>query len=1035
MKVKTHTSGLSRKLLSLGLVLAIVFGCLSSGMVSNIRVAEAAGSTITSMNYFSASDGPVISGSGVGSASYGFVMPIFNGGAATWEDVVGDLTVNVKVNGRWVNIDDTSFVYNQNWGHWHDGGFTGYWFIVSETTYLQLASKSNGVTLDYTLEFTNIGTAKVSSMSVTQGPELTADATGGVGFTHPIFNGDAEIPYAAVAEDLKLYVKPINSNEWINIDNNPASGWIYDNNFGHFYDGPGGFWFRIDESINVKLEAISSGASVTYTLLYNEQVRNSFNLSPYDGTTNYKADESGAVGIPLPKIDGTPALNKDLDAFVYEIKMNGEWVQLSDYSKSGFSYSGNGYNKYSDKNQWGYWVDYIYGLWFQPIQVDVELRIGFPLNGQKGGAIGNNYVTYTFVGNPNATRPDLDDYGDIVLGSPDDPHLAGNTLVWHDEFDGNSLDTSVWNYETGYYLDDNPGTWGWGNAELQWYSNSDRNVFVRDGKLNLKAYQEAKSFPQDPSRYAQYSSGKITTQNKFAFKYGRIDFRAKLPVGNGLWPALWMMPNDNVYGTWAASGEIDVMEARGRIPGSTSGALHFGGTWPANTYIGSDYAFPDGQRIDTDFHVYSVVWEEDSIKWYVDGKCFFTANSDQWFSNAAPGNPRAPFDQEFYIIMNLAVGGWFDGGITPNPGDIPATMQVDYVRVYKPGEGSGVDKVAVNGITLDRTNVTLSSKGQVITLSKTITPNNATNKNVTWESSNPGVATVYDGKVTAVSNGTATITATTVDGGFKATCLVTVNIPNKPEDPVDPVDPVEPEEPVNPGQPTEFIVGDEVRGLKRINDNLEFYINGATFADLHYWINNGVQMNVAMNPTGNGNYKYLISNLKQNDKVEYFFTYNPGNGALDTERYTYIHGVTQGNQVPTNPVETTEYRDLAQGKNVMVSGSENDTLGPEKINDGNVATRWSSNWADDAWFVVDLGKTYNINQLILNWEAAFGSRYEILVSENGVNYTRVFTQNNGVGGVETINFNWTNARYVKFQGIQRGLPYGYSLFDIKVMGK
>ncbi|MDU0330418.1 glycoside hydrolase family 16 protein [Paenibacillus sp. 3LSP] len=758
--------------------------------------AQAAETTITSMSYFSPADGPVITKSGVGQASYGFVMPIFNGGSATWNDVVQDLGVKVKVNGNWVDIDSvSSFVYNQNWGHWYDSGFTGYWFVLSATTEIQLYSKANGVTLNYTLVFQNINTTTITSMTPTQGPVITAGFTGGAGFTYPVFNNDPSIPYAAVADDLKVYVKPVNSSTWIDIDNNPASGWIYDQNFGQFTDGGGGYWFNVTESINVKLESKTSSASLVYTIIFNEPVRNSYTLTPYEGTT-FTANESGAIGLPLPKIDGGAPIASELENFVYQININGQWVDLADSSQSGFVYSAYGYNNLSSANQWGYWADYIYGLWFQPIQQDMQIRIGYPLNGQKGGNVGNNYVTYTFIGNPNAPRPDDSDQEDIPLSTPSNPNIDGLTLIWQDEFDGTQLDLSKWNYEQGYYLNDDPGTWGWGNAELQHYTDSPQNVFVQDGKLNIRALNDPKSFPQDPSRYAQYSSGKVNTKDHFSLKYGRVDFRAKLPTGNGIWPALWMLPQDQAYGTWAASGEIDVMEARGRLPGKSSGAIHFGGQWPANTHLSGEYNFPSGQTIANDFHVYSVVWEEDNIKWYVDGKFFFKATRDQWYSTAAPNNPNAPFDQPFYLIMNLAIGGNFDGGIAPGPGDIPATMQVDYVRVYKDnGNGGG---------------------GQ-----------------------NPG-------------------------------------------------------NPGDPGTPSTIVIGDQVKGLKKTGDNLLFYVNGATFADLHYKINNGVQLNVAMTPVGNGNYTYAVNNLSQGDVVEYFFTYNPGQGALDTPWQTYIHGVTQG---------------------------------------------------------------------------------------------------------------------------------------------
>ena len=1086
---------LKRRLLSLILALAMVLGGILLPVAGGAWEVQAAESTITSMTYFSTNDGPVISKSGVGTASYGFVMPIFNGGAATWENVLNDLVVNVKVNGNWVNIDNTSLVYNQNWGNWSDGGFNGYWFTVSETTYLRLASKTSGVTLDYTLVFTNIEKATITSMTATQGPLITAGVTGSVGFTYPIFNGNAAIPYAAVAEDLKVYVKTVSSSVWIDIDNNAASGWIYDRNFGQFTDGGGGYWFTVDESIHVKLESKTSHASLIYTITYTEPVRNTYNLTPYDGT-NFVASETGAIGIPLPKIDGSAAVKSELGKFVYEIKVNGQWVELGNFSQSGFSYSANGYNNLSDANQWGYWADYIYGLWFQPIQVNMEIRIGYPLNGQVGGNIGNNYVTYTFVGNPNAPRPDVSDLGNIELGTTDNSNIEGMNLIWNDEFNGTSLDTSVWNYNTGYYINDDPNSWGWGNNELEHYTNSTKNVFLENGNLNIKAYEEPKSFPQDPNRYALYSSGKITTKDNFSMKYGRIDIRAKLPKGNGVWPALWMLPNDDTYGSWAASGEIDIMEAKGRLPGITSGALHFGGQWPVNRYISGEYVFPNGQTFDSDYHVYSLVWEEDNLKWYVDGKCFFKVTREQWYSVSAPNNPNAPFDKEFYIIMNLAIGGHFDGGLVPDASDIPATMQVDYVRAYKVAGGENPVNVPVTGITLDRNTATLSSVGQTLLLGKTITPNNATNKNVTWNSSNTQVATVNGGQVTAISNGTTTITATTSDGGYISSCVITVNISqniavtgvslNMTSTEVIVGDTTQLNAIILPANATNknvtwtvangsiatvdntgkvtgimagttivtvntedgnkiasctvtvkanettVMIGDEVKGLTKTGNNIEFYVKGAIFADLHYKVNNGVQLNVAMISGGNSNYTYLLKNLNYGDVIEYFFTYNPGQGALDTPTLTYVHGVTQGTViVPENPPTIIN---VALGKTVTSSGIENETVAASNLTDNNVDTRWGSNFADNAWFTIDLGNHYNVKQLILNWEAAYGKQYEIFVSVDGVNYTSIYKQTNGIGGIETLNFNTVNARYVKLQGSLRALPYGYSLWDVKVMG-
>lgn len=865
--------GFTRKVWGLFLALVMLSGI---GLLPASKV-QAAGTTITSMAYFSAADGPVITKSGVGQASYGFVMPVFNGGAASWSDVSGDLGVNVKVGGNWVDIDSAGgYVYNQNWGHWSDGGLNGYWFTLTATTEIQLYSKANsGVTLDYTLVFQNVNKTAITSMTPTQGPELTASFTGGSGFTYPVFNNDSGLIYDAVADDLKLYVKPVGSSEWIDINNNAASGWIYDSNFGQFTEGGGGYWFKVTESINVKLESKTTSASLIYTINFNEPVRNSFVISAYDGTT-YTADNSGAIGLPLPKIDGGAPIGSELGNFVYQIKKDGQWVDLSSSGESGFLYAGNGYNNMSAANQWGYWADYIYGLWFKPIQENMEIRIGYPLNGQSGGDVGSNYVYYNFIGNPNAPRPDESDQNDIAVGTPSDPAIAGMNLIWQDEFSGTALDRSKWNYETGYYLGEDPNTWGWGNAELQHYTNSTENVFVSDGQLNIRALNDHRSFPQDPNRYAQYSSGKINTKNVMSLKYGRVDIRAKLPTGDGIWPALWMLPEDSVYGTWAASGEIDIMEARGRLPGAVSGTIHFGGQWPLNSYLGGEYQFPQDQTIASDYHVYSVVWEDDSIKWYVDGKFFFKASREQWYSAAAPNNPNAPFDQPFYLIMNLAVGGNFDGGRTPDPSDIPATMQVDYVRVYKESSGGenpgNPGNVPVSGVTVTPSSSQIEV-GQNLQLTANVAPSDATNKEVAWSVSDTSVASVNaDGSVTGLAPGTVTVTATTADGSKTAGSTITVISP----------------------PPTTVVIGDSVRGLNKTGNNLLFYVNGATFADLHYRINNGGQLNVAMTSTGNGNYTYPLLNLQEGDTVEYFFTYNPGQGALDTPWQTYVHGVTQG---------------------------------------------------------------------------------------------------------------------------------------------
>lgn len=263
----------------------------------------------------------------------------------------------------------------------------------------------------------------------------------------------------------------------------------------------------------------------------------------------------------------------------------------------------------------------------------------------------------------------------------------GYTLVWNDEFDGETLDSAKWTYMYGtgeqYGLD------GWGNSEQQYYTDREENLKVEDGKLKITAIKEETNYEGMP-----YTSARIRTMANdeealFATTYGRIEARIKMPVGEGLWPAFWMLPVDpSIYNQWAASGEIDIMEARGRLPGEIGGTLHYGKNWPGNVYTGEEYYFEEGTDI-SDFHVYSLEWEPGEIRWYVDEECYYTMN--KWYSQgpgaAAEYTSPAPFDVPFYILLNMAVGGTFDSEANLDNAEFPATMEVDFVRVYeKEGE-------------------------------------------------------------------------------------------------------------------------------------------------------------------------------------------------------------------------------------------------------------------------------------------------------------------------------------------------------------
>lgn len=251
---------------------------------------------------------------------------------------------------------------------------------------------------------------------------------------------------------------------------------------------------------------------------------------------------------------------------------------------------------------------------------------------------------------------------------PDTPELEGYDLLWSDEFNGDALDTSIWNQEVRQP--------GWTNNELQAYTNSEENVYVEDGHLVIRAIQ---NFNEDGEAY--YTSGKITGRGHTDFLYGRIEISAKVPQGQGLWPAIWMMPyNESIYGSWPRCGEIDIMESLGHQTNITYSTIHYGN--PHAEQQGT-LTLEDGYFSD-DFHVYALEWEPGAMRFYVDDICIHTVND--WFTGSSLENMRdypAPFDQLFFLQLNLAVGGNWPGDPDETTDFDNATFEVDYVRCYQ----------------------------------------------------------------------------------------------------------------------------------------------------------------------------------------------------------------------------------------------------------------------------------------------------------------------------------------------------------------
>ena len=272
-------------------------------------------------------------------------------------------------------------------------------------------------------------------------------------------------------------------------------------------------------------------------------------------------------------------------------------------------------------------------------------------------------------------------------------------LVWSDEFDGDALDVNKWVHEVNCF--------GGGNNEQQCYTDRPENTQVADGILSIIAREESFSGPatweiypgydpDDMSATQPYTSGRIVTRGKYSVRYGRIEMRARLPKGQGVWPAFWMLSDDDAYGGWPLSGEIDIVEGFNTgVPGAgrVTGATQYGMLWP--NYVPMDEHYHPVDKLTEDYHVYAVEWEADELRWFIDGEHYMTQRSDNWYSYIWGGQDTgfhvptsgAPFDKPFHIILNLAIGGNAVGRADAGwPDD--RRFLVDYVRVYQCDSGN-----------------------------------------------------------------------------------------------------------------------------------------------------------------------------------------------------------------------------------------------------------------------------------------------------------------------------------------------------------
>jgi len=273
--------------------------------------------------------------------------------------------------------------------------------------------------------------------------------------------------------------------------------------------------------------------------------------------------------------------------------------------------------------------------------------------------VANGIINYTYTGSGQQTYTvkvtAKSNSGLTASKSANITVTISPALIWSDEFNTDGApDPAKWGYDTG--IGDN----GWGNAESQYYTSRTQNVSIANGILKITAIKENYSG-------SAYTSARILTKDKFAFKYGKIDVSAKLPVGGGTWPAIWMLGSSIATAGWPACGEIDIMEHKGNEPNKIYGTVHH----PNHAGGNADGGFVMIQNETTAFHKYTLDWSPAQLRFYVDDQLFYT------FPNTA----NLPFNNDFFVILNFAMGGHFGGAI--DPAFNSASMEVDYVRVYR----------------------------------------------------------------------------------------------------------------------------------------------------------------------------------------------------------------------------------------------------------------------------------------------------------------------------------------------------------------
>ncbi len=283
----------------------------------------------------------------------------------------------------------------------------------------------------------------------------------------------------------------------------------------------------------------------------------------------------------------------------------------------------------------------------------VTYNYNFGNNITQNGVTGNITYKYPFTGSYTATVTAVSADGESISKTIPVNVIVALHLVWYDDFNTpGSPDPTKWGFDLG--------GGGWGNNELEYYTNRQTNAVVSNGTLKIYALKESYNG-------SQYTSARVLSNNLYSFEYGRMDVRAKLPAGTGTWPAIWMLGNDLATAGWPACGEIDVMEQNGSLKSTIYGTLHY----PTEAGQYGDGSSTTTTTASSAFHVYTTLWTPTSIQLLMDSVVYYTL----------PNKLSLPFNQPFFIILNVAMGGNFGG--TVDPAFTVDSMEVDYVHVYQ----------------------------------------------------------------------------------------------------------------------------------------------------------------------------------------------------------------------------------------------------------------------------------------------------------------------------------------------------------------